>query len=369
MQYTQGTPASGDGGRTTVGLAGDLREMIASGRFAAGRFVPPVRELAKEHGAARVTVHRALKMLAGEGLLVACPRHGYRVVPGAGDPDRGLPVAYVNSTRHEVGSGRDEFHKTLLVEFQRVAGSRGWSLLVLDADALTPAAAAEQIAAANCCGAITNTVVPELWTRLSGTGLPAVVVDAWTKDLAGDSVVQDGFMGGLQAGGHLLDKGHSKIAWLGPELEAGNPQVLERFAGAHAALAARSLDFSTRATVPLGRPAEALEAARALLKGRSRPKAILALWQDVALAVARAAAELGLVVGRDFAMVGWCTEEEFAAGYAPAFGGRPVPATVTWSIARMADAAMARLKQRRAEPGLAPAMIRIPTAVREGVRK
>jgi DNA-binding LacI/PurR family transcriptional regulator len=328
-----------------------------------------VRELARKHGAATVTVNRALKLLAREGLVVAQPRHGYRVRPGSADPDRGLPVAYVNSTRHEIGSGRDEFHKTLLLEFQRVAGARGWSLLVLDADALTPAAAAEQIAAANCCGVITNTADPELWARLSGTGMPAVTIDAWREDLAADCVLQDGFTGGLQAAKHLLGRGIERIGWLGPELDAGNPQVLERFAGAHAALAARGLEFAARATVPLGRPAEAQEAARSLLASRGRPQAVLALWQDATVAVACAAAELGLTPGGDFEMVGWSTEEEYASGFLPLFGQRRAPAAVTWSISRMADAAVARLKQRRAEPGLAPAMIRIPTAVREGARQ
>jgi hypothetical protein len=74
---------------------------------------------------------------------------------------------------------------------------------------------------------------------------------------------------------------------------------------------------------------------------------------------------LGLVVGRDFEMVGWCTEEEYA-DFCSWFPPGLVPAAVTWSIARMAEAAVARLKQRRMEPKLAPAMIRIPTAMRGG---
>src|SRR6185295_11945775 len=118
-----------------------------------GQFMPPVRELARVHGAATVTVHRALKMLARDGLVVAQPRHGYRVRPGAADPDRGMPVAYINSTQHKVGSGRDTFYQTLLLEFQRVAGRRGWSLLTVDADQLSPGEIANQVVASNSCGA------------------------------------------------------------------------------------------------------------------------------------------------------------------------------------------------------------------------
>ena len=103
-----------------------------------------------------------------------------------------------------------------------------------------------------------------------------------------------------------------------------------------------------------------------MLKRKKKPKAVLALWQDASAAVVAAASELGLKVGQDFEMVGWCTDEQYATGFAPLFAGGEVPAAVTWSISQMADAAVARLKQRRAEPALAPAFIRIPTKLRQG---
>jgi DNA-binding LacI/PurR family transcriptional regulator len=369
MKHTRNSPVSRKGGRGALNLAAVLRDQVASGAFPVGKFIPPVRTLAHTHGAATVTVNRALKMLAGEGLVTAHPRHGYRVRPSALDPERGLPIAYLNSTRHEVGSGRDLFHRTLLMEFQRVAGQRGWALLSLDVDNIPTAEALVQVQNAKCSGIVSNTVRGELWTSIAATGIPAVVVDAWREDLQADCVLQDGFMGGLQAAAHLISRGHARIAWLGPELKDGNTQVLERFSGARAALTRAGLDFARVAEAPLGDPARALEAAKKLLSGADRPKAILALWQDMSAALARAAAELGLAVGRDFEMVGWSTEEEYEPAYAPLFPAGRVPATVVWSIARMADAAVARLKQRRAEPNLAPAMIRIPTAIREGVRQ
>jgi LacI family transcriptional regulator len=170
-------------------------------------------------------------------------------------------------------------------------------------------------------------------------------------------------MGGLQAAAHLIGRGHPRIAWMGPELTDGNTQVLERFSGAHAGLVRAGTDFSHLVEAPLGDPAGAAKAARMLLAGSDRPGAILALWQDLGAALARAAGELGLVVGRDLEMVGWCTEEEYA-DFCSWFPPGRVPAVVTWSIARMAEAAVARLKQRRAEPQLAPLLQRIPTTLR-----
>ncbi len=366
MQHTRNTPVDVGGGRTAVGLADEFRGGITDGRYPGGQFMPPVRELARRHGAAAVTVHRALKMLAADGLVVARPRHGYRVVPGAGDPDRGLPVAYVNSSHHDVGTGRDQFHRTLLMEFQRVAGARGWSLLTIDADSMNAAQAAEQIAAANCCGVITNTVRGELWKRLRDTGVPTVLVDAWNAELDTDCVLQDGFRGGMQACAHLLERGHAEIAWVGPALDIGNAQILERYGGAAAAMKSLGRPFAAEVDAPLGKPDAARKAVRDLLKPRKRPRAILALWQDAAAAVAGAAEDLGLAAGRDFEMVGWCTEEEYETAHPPLFPKERVPTAVVWSISRMADAAVARLKQRRGEPGLEPVVVRVPTRLKTG---
>jgi len=365
MQHTRETRWAASGGRTAVALAAKLRADIASGVFVQGQFMPAVRQLARQYGFATVTVNRALKMLAAEGMVISQPRHGYRVCPGAGDPERGLPVAYLNSTRHVVGRSSDQFHKTLLMQFQQVASRRGWPLISADADGAVPKEIVRQVTAANCCGVITNSAEPGLWGELRGVGMPSLLVDAWREGFEADCVLQDGFMGGLQAVGHLLERGHPRIAWIGPEMVAGNAQVLERFGGAHAGLVRAGTDFSHLVEAPLGDPGGAAKAARTLLAGPDRPGAILALWQDLGAAVARAAAELGLLVGRDFQMVGWCTEEEYA-DFGSWFPPGRVPAAVTWSIARMAEAAVARLKQRRAEPQLAPATIRIPTAVIAG---
>ncbi len=366
MQDTPVPPATEANGRTAAAVAGRLREEITGGRFPAGEFLPPVRELAERQGVAKVTANKALKVLEAEGLLVSKPRHGYRVRAGAGDPDRGLPVAYVNTTRHQVGEGRDQFHKTLLMEFQRVAGARGWSLLTLDADSMNAAQIVEQVTAANACGVITNTAMEKLWPALRDTGMPVVVVDAWKEAVEIDCVLQDGFLGGLQACAHLIKNGHERIGWLGPGPADGVMQVLERYSGATAALARAGLALACQVDAPLGNAHESRERAQSLLKRNKGPTGILALWQDTTTAVAEAAAELGMVPGKDFEMVGWCTAEEHESSFTSRFPRGHVPALVTWSIARMADAAVARLKQRRAEPNLAPTFLRIPTTLRVG---
>jgi DNA-binding LacI/PurR family transcriptional regulator len=330
--------------------------------------MPAVRDLARKHRVATVSVNRALKLLAEERLVVAQPRHGYRVCPGAADPDRGLPLAYINSTHHLMGRGRDQFHRTLLMQFQLVASRRGWSLMAVDADSAAPGELLKQVLAADACGVITNTSEAGLWEELRRTGMPSVLVDAWNEEFDGDCVLQDGFRGGVQAGRHLVRQGHERIGWMGPSLQGGPMQILERFSGARSALAAAGRDFSCQVEAPLGNPEAALDAAKSLLGRADRPTAVLALWQDASQAVARAARELGLVIGRDFAMVGWCTEEEHEHDFRSWFPRGQVPAAVVWPIAQMAEVAVARLRQRRTEPHLAPLFLRVPTRLLPGDR-
>jgi DNA-binding LacI/PurR family transcriptional regulator len=186
------------------------------------------------------------------------------------------------------------------------------------------------------------------------------MVDAWSPENALDIVVQDNFGGGAAAAGHLMKKGHRRIAWFGPIGESQHSR--ERYGGAAAALKSGALEFSHQNQVPL-EPAP-VEAARRLLEGRERPTGILALWRPTAAALLQAARELGLAVGRDFEMVGWCAEEVYDKGFLELFQGGPAAPAVVWSTAAMADAAIDRLAQRRARPDMEVVQIRIPTRLR-----
>lgn len=57
-------------------LASILRGRIADGTYPRGRKMPPLTDLEAEFGLSSMTVRRAIRVLAGEGLV--------RVVPGRG---------------------------------------------------------------------------------------------------------------------------------------------------------------------------------------------------------------------------------------------------------------------------------------------
>jgi DNA-binding GntR family transcriptional regulator len=68
-----------DDPRAYVRIAADLRRKIASGELAPRTPVPSITTLVQEHGVARQTAAKALRMLETEGLVRRVPGLGYYV--------------------------------------------------------------------------------------------------------------------------------------------------------------------------------------------------------------------------------------------------------------------------------------------------
>jgi DNA-binding LacI/PurR family transcriptional regulator/biotin operon repressor len=352
-------------GRGSEQVYESLRQRVLTGKIAVGRFLPTEREMAEEHGVAHTTVRRAMDKLKAEGLIRAEPRKGYRVLDLANDPTRGCPVAYVRSEAAPSGSW-DEFHRRVIGEIQAVADRRGWSLLTMGAGAGDPAGVVARLKAARAFSVILDTHDQGIVDAVRKARLPALMVDSWVEGVDLDSVMQDGHHGGMLAARHLAGLGCRRIAWFGPDERSAHE--MDRFGGFAAGLFAlgRAPDPELLFSSP---EAEALAGARKVLAGPRRPDAVVALWSQYASALKQAADEAGLVVGRDFQMVGWCPEELYAAQYAPGFAAGAVPPpTVTWSIRTMADTAVARLAERRENPALPPLRVKVPVRLRPAGR-
>src|SRR5580658_1517065 len=65
--------------RAYVRIAGMLREMISGQVLPSGSSAPSITWLCREHGHARQTCGRAMRLLEGEGLLHRIPGLGYYV--------------------------------------------------------------------------------------------------------------------------------------------------------------------------------------------------------------------------------------------------------------------------------------------------
>ena len=349
-------------GRTSSGFAAQLRTTIARGGVAAGGFLPSERELAEKHKLGRKTVRLALKTLEAEGAIATIPRHGYCVLPPRDERAAAAPAAYVAEFAEDAErlTGRSQAQ---LAEFSWAADRRGWPLLVASTRGRSAHEVLEQLKASRAVGTVLDTTDGELIRAVAASGLAAVLVDAWREDVELDSVMQDGHQGGLLAVAHLVARGHRRIAWFGSTLNDAHSK--DRFGGFAAGMAAAGLPLEREMCLAVGEP-EAQARARELLSRPERPTAAVALWAGLVVPVARAAAELGLAPGRDLDLVGWSMEEVFESSYRPLFQGLPVPPTITWSVRTMAEAALARMAERRQNPGMAALRVRIPVRLRGG---
>jgi len=319
-------------------------------------YLPPVRELSRAHGLAMRTVQRALGALEREGLIVAEPRRGYRVLARSHDPNRGMPLAFLLSTPVEPDSW-EAFEAMLAHSFQKAAMRHGWSMLAVSTSGRGVTDIIEQLRAARACGAILDTLDAELIRAAEHLGLPVVMADSWVEQTPVDAVLQDNYRGGFIAAEHLYQKGHRDITWFGPLTTT--PHGRERFGGAAAMLTAAGHGFTPERIVDSVRTSLDKDA-QELLSRPSRPRAILTLFRDAALAVVKAARTRGLVLGRDLDLVGWCAEELYNDTYKAFMAEGHVPAAVCWRMSEMSETALRRVVERRTATDLPPLRIHVP---------
>lgn len=150
--------------------------------------------------------------------------------------------------------------------------------------------------------------------ELPALGVPVVLVDRVADESGLPSVGVDDVEGGRLAVAHLLAAGRERIAFVGP-LD-GLPQVVDRHAGARAALRAAGLPEdrltlvqTKELSVDAGR-----KAARRLLRlpAESRPTAAFCANDLLALGLLRELTSAGVRVPDDVAIVGY-DDIEFAA--------------------------------------------------------
>jgi DNA-binding LacI/PurR family transcriptional regulator len=149
-------------------------------------------------------------------------------------------------------------------------------------------------------------IPPRDLERLTGAGVPVVLVDARGKGVA--SVVSDDVAGGRLATEHLIGLGHTSIAFIGddPANSFGFTSSAQREHGYAAALADAGLEFRP-ALVRHG--AHDREVARRLatdlLAQPDRPTAVFTSSDVQALGVLAAAADLGISVPDDLSVLGF----------------------------------------------------------------
>lgn len=348
--------------RASGAVADKIRIDIQSGKVVAGRYLPSERSIAAELDVSGRTVRRALKYLETDGLLQAIPRRGYKVLPTGINKPTMFTLALIYSGPPTASD--DVFYRRLLGELQSAASRRKMALLGVARQGRSAPEILEHIRSSGSGGVILDSYDADLIEGLAHAGIPVVMVDSWLPSGRFDFVVQDGFSGSFQAAQWLMSRGHKNFAYFG-HWRGAQASDLERLGGAMAALAAKELDIpaAQRVDLPFTSYEKLVPHARALLSRVTRPIGILAPWQDLAHAIMQAAHELDLTAGKDFDVVGWSTEEDYPTLPLGRTVQAEIPPMIVWSVARMAEIAIARLIERRAVPHQPTTATKIPVSL------
>jgi len=164
----------------------------------------------------------------------------------------------------------------------------------------------------------------ELWDR----SIPLVTVDRETS--SADHVGTDDVVGGQLVAQHLLQMGHKHFLHL-----AGNPLSSSFNARRRGFVEAIGETGARCDVVEVPSVKQSLELARRILAMNPRPTAIFACQDDVALRVYTAAAEMGIAIGRDVAVVGY-GERDYCEDLYPSLSSvRQAPHEVGRSAAKL----------------------------------
>ncbi|WP_037603462.1 LacI family DNA-binding transcriptional regulator [Streptacidiphilus rugosus] len=152
-------------------------------------------------------------------------------------------------------------------------------------------------------------------TKLRRGGVPVVWVDRGAAIADGCSVAVDDVLGGTMATRHLIDQGHTRIAFVGGPTTLH--QVANRLDGARQAATEAGLppDAITMVETPRLDIAAGKDAGQRLLGLPSRPTAVFCANDLLALGVLQALFAMGVRVPDDMALVGY-DDIEFAGAAA-----------------------------------------------------
>ena len=346
-------------------VAETVRTMLLEGTVPPGSYLPAERDLVARYGVSRMTIRRALRALAKEGLIEIVPHRGYKLIPPKIEP-RAISgtVAYI-LVQAEPSERWDRTHEQILAAFNRELLPRGRRILAVGAKGVAPSLVLGEAKASGAYGVLLDTSRTEFVEAAVAAQIPCVIVDAFVEAPGTDVVIQDNFNGARKAAEFLLNRGRRRLGWVGPA--RGNAHSRERYAGARAALADAGMDFAPGfvAEVPHGDIGKAAAAVSAMLSESERPDGLVCMWLESALGAARALRAAGMEPGREVEIAAWATEREYRDMLAPEFIGGTVPATVVWRPEEMAAMALERLDARASNPFGPPVRLDVRTRLIE----
>jgi LacI family transcriptional regulator len=200
------------------------------------------------------------------------------------------------------------FYAALAKGVEDTGFGHGYSVLFChsDYDATRECAYAEVLIAKQVDGVVYIQATPDATTvrRLLQRGIPTVAVDREISGVEIDCVVADNYGGSRAATEHLLQLGHRRIGCIVRASALSNAS--ERIRGYQTAMRQAGLEANPDLLVSTGHGYEDGRKAMAQLLGaESKPTAVVACADILAIGAIRAVRDLGLCVPEDVSVVGF----------------------------------------------------------------
>jgi GntR family transcriptional regulator, arabinose operon transcriptional repressor len=290
-----------------VQIADIIRQNILDGTWHNGDSIPPEKVLCAEFNIARGTLRQALQLLEHEGLL-------WR------EQGRGTFIRLLDQ-RNPVGSGqgqhlafvvpyiRDSSVSTILVGFQQVAEEAGFSVVFnhVENDVHQQQEVIQKLVAQDVKGIALYPVNSDAGAdidKLTRAHYPIVLVDRYMKHFSTDYVMTDHFGGVLRGVHYLFDQGHRRIGfvtWLSPAVSMDH-----RLLGYRQALRECDIEVDEGLICHVeGYPTVDRSPLITYLSDSNNPTAIFAANDQIAIALYRAAASVGLRIPQDLSIIGF----------------------------------------------------------------
>ena len=289
-----------------IQVAAILKERVDSGVWPNGTGLPSEKELCAEFDVARGTIRQALQTLEREGYLRREQGRGTFV-----QINSGAVTEWAQSRRLAfiVPYVRDSSVPTILIGFQQVAEQSNFSVIFnhVNNDLKQQERVIRKLMAENVAGIALYPVDSEnlslaVLDSLSAAGIPIVLIDRYLRGAATDYVMSDHFGGAIRGTHYLFEQGHRRvgfISWLSPAVS-----MEHRYLGYAQALAERDAPFDERLICRVeGYPVFDYSRLTAYLSGPQRPTAVFTANDQIAIALYRAAASVGLSIPGDLSVL------------------------------------------------------------------
>ena len=294
-------------------VAESIRDKILSGKLALHTKLPSQNTLSEQYNVSLITIKRALLELVKEGLLFGQPGKGVFVGKNHHHPP--ALTEEMKSIGVLISNLSSPFYTAMLESIETEANKNN-HIIIFSKPPLQDNAEIQQVNRLLQSGVkgfiiasrdYSVTLSPQL-EMLWNQGIPMIFV-SYISDNRMNYIGCDNQQGAYIATKHLLDLGYKNIAYVTPDLE--DPLCLLRYRGYESAILENKQNIINHSIISLGEKQQrnlyeiGYLLGQRIVKMDTRPDAIFAFTDLVALGVKRAILEKGLKIPQDLAIVGF----------------------------------------------------------------